>query len=309
MNTKMKIAFTSCTNFKHYPNQPWWAKIEDQDPDYLFLLGDNIYMDYGIWNSEANGKPRNYPDDKFRRVMNEKYQKQFSEVHFKRLVKKMRAKNALHAIWDDHDFAWNDVLGCEVNDVKAKATRELFHKYFQCSANYPETYYAIETPLAKVIFLDVRSESTTTRQISPEQFEFIAKELEHELPYTIICSGLTLNSGIENWKKKSSDYQKLCKILSVKNNVLFLAGDIHQNKYVKPKPIDNSDCMTPFQLISSGLAVNLLGLASWIDGRHNYAILDLEETKAKIEFYNKRGYQRKKSHKANKALEDYLIKP
>ena len=42
----MKIAFTSCCNIKQYPEQNWWNDISDQNPDYLLLLGDNIYMDY-----------------------------------------------------------------------------------------------------------------------------------------------------------------------------------------------------------------------------------------------------------------------
>jgi hypothetical protein len=43
----MKIAFTSCFRVEAFPQQPVWQRILDEDPDYLFLLGDTIYMDYG----------------------------------------------------------------------------------------------------------------------------------------------------------------------------------------------------------------------------------------------------------------------
>ena len=117
----IKIAFTSCTRYEAFKVQEEWNYISKQDPDYLFLLGDNIYMDYGVKgiSSEPNGSPKFLSDKEFERKMCMKYSNQFERVlPFKNLVKKMRAKNGFYCIWDDHDFAWNDVKGSMVKEEK-----------------------------------------------------------------------------------------------------------------------------------------------------------------------------------------------
>jgi len=139
-------------------------------------------MDYGIWpfTKEYIEAPKKYNLKKFKTVMEQKYINQFKNVaSFKRLIDKMRAKNGFHAVWDDHDFAWNNVKGVNVN---------------------------------------------------------------------------------EDWNKYPSDLQRLCKLLEDKEKVLFLAGDVHYNKFVPVKYIKELDCTTPPQLISSWMHINLLGL-------------------------------------------------
>lgn len=117
----MKIAFTSCTRIEDFPEQPRWLDILEEDPDILILLGDNIYMDYGLWGAEPIGRPKHYSPEKFDRIQQGKYEKQMAEPHFKKLLDHMKAKNGFIATWDDHDFAWNDCLG---KDPKAQKFKE-----------------------------------------------------------------------------------------------------------------------------------------------------------------------------------------
>ena len=43
-----KIVFTSCMDAERVPTQPVWDRIKDEErPDVLMLLGDQIYMDWG----------------------------------------------------------------------------------------------------------------------------------------------------------------------------------------------------------------------------------------------------------------------
>lgn len=44
----MKIAFASCMRRETFPEQPVWREVLAADPDCLLLLGDQIYMDYGL---------------------------------------------------------------------------------------------------------------------------------------------------------------------------------------------------------------------------------------------------------------------
>ena len=310
----MKIAFTSCTRYESFSTQPQWQDIYDCDPDYLFLLGDNIYMDYGFkpLSKEPNGSPKHLSDKEFESRMRKKYTNQFERVpEFKALVKKMRGKNGFYGIWDDHDFAWNDAVGTDVSPEKKKITRALFHEYMNCSTNLPHTYYHVDTEQARVIFMDVRWDSerkgNSNILISDKQFDFIQDKLNHEKKYTVLCSGLTLTEGPgEKWSKYPSQLKRLCQLLKDKSNVLFLAGDIHRNKYVPPMQLSSLNATTPFQLISSGLAVNFLGLPIGFDDCHNWALLELSKHKVEINFFNKYGLQRRKSRKANNKLKTYL---
>ncbi len=310
----MKIVFTSCIRYEAFKEQKEWEYIYDLNPDYLFLLGDNIYMDYGIWpfTKEYVTAPKKYSLEKFQKVMESKYQNQFEKVPaFQKLVEKMRAKKGFFAIWDDHDFAWNNAKGMHVDSGKKEIARILFHKYTQCSTNMPHVYYHIDTPMARVLFLDNRTDADragkNTQLISDEQFQFIEEKLTHTLPYTILCGGITLTESFESWKKYPSQLQRLCRLLENRKNVLFLAGDVHYNKFVPSKKISKLNCSTPPQLIASGMQINLLGLGIKADNRHHWGLLELEEDNLQVTFYNRNKIQYRKSERATQWLQSNLF--
>jgi len=306
-----RIIFTSCIRYEAFKSQPEWEDISNKNPDYLFLLGDTIYMDYGlkVFSKEPIRAPEKYSNSKFKELMEKKYQNQFLKVpEFKKLIERMRRKKGFYAIWDDHDFAWDNSKGSEVCLEKKNISRSLFHKYTKCSTNKPHVYYHVDLPTARAIFIDNRTdaekEGRNNKLISDLQFEFIAEKLNHDLKYTLICGGLTLTSGHENWTKYPSQLQDLCHLLQKKKNVIFLGGDIHKNKFIKPKTMKKLSVNTPVQLISSGMQVNCAGLGISLDDQHNWAMLDLGGKRVSISFYNKNGLQIRKSEKANKWFQE-----
>ncbi len=309
----IKIAFTSCTRYEAFKEQREWNYISEKNPDYLFLLGDNIYMDYGVkgFSHEPNGSPEFLSDEEFEAKMRMKYTNQFKRVpEFNGLVQKMRGKNGFYGIWDDHDFAWDNVKGFEVRQEKKEISRALFHEFLDCSTNLPHTYYHIDTELARVIFIDNRwdaeKKGENTKIISDEQFEFIADKLNHNKQYTLFCGGLTLTKGSENWKKYPSQLKRLCDLIEGKPNVLFLGGDIHKNAWVKAKYIGKIEATTPVQLISSGMAVNYVGLGLSFDDRHNWATLSISKNEVKVDFFKRNTREDSRSNKANSYLRIYL---
>ena len=44
----MKIAFASCIDAIDDSSQPVWGNVKKLTPDVVILLGDIMYMDYGI---------------------------------------------------------------------------------------------------------------------------------------------------------------------------------------------------------------------------------------------------------------------
>lgn len=307
----MKIAFTSCIRYEAFPIQEEWKYIEAQKPDYLFLLGDTIYMDYGIFGPEHNGAPAAYTNTKFALKMEQKYKNQFEKVAPFTSLLNMVGKN-FYAIWDDHDFAWDNSTGKEVskssngdNRDKRDISRELFHKYTNCSTNRPYVYYTVDTELARVLFIDNRFDSDFEKGIllSDAQFDFIEAKLQHTLPYTIICGGLTLTEGHENWQKYPLQLERLCELLKDRKKVFYLAGDIHRNAFISPKPYyteHGNHFVTSCQLISSGMAIDYLDITSLpFDDRHCWATLELTPEIAHVAFYKSDKIQVALSNEAN----------
>jgi alkaline phosphatase D len=105
----MKIAFTSCCDPLNDKIQAAWPEMEKQKPDVLVLLGDNMYMDYGLGKGSIKLKaPKGFSDLEFANAMYEKYAMQWAIPSFHDAILNIPK---IYAIWDDHDFAWNNSRG------------------------------------------------------------------------------------------------------------------------------------------------------------------------------------------------------
>ncbi|MGY3571987.1 alkaline phosphatase D family protein [Vibrio paucivorans] len=302
-----KVAFASCCRLEAFPDvpladkQPEWKEIHAQDPDYLLLLGDNIYMDYGLLGDEPVGSPEHLSCSEFEQKMESKYHAQFSVPHFKNLIDEMKAKGGMLATWDDHDFAWNDAKGSEVPDDKKNASTRLFKKWVLDEPDDGTPIYRYvdlphEAPVARFIILDVRSYS---QRISPqyhgpntvhspshgksllgeEQKQFLFDVLEHDLPHTFICAGLTMTAGSENFSEYEEEFEEFFDAVeSCSSNVFWVAGDIHKNRYYPPKK-RKRPC---HELISSGISINYLGLPWALDDRHNWGVIKFDESNVEL---------------------------
>jgi alkaline phosphatase D len=250
-------------------------------------------------------QPKFYPLDEFKAIMLKKYQRQWEEMHFKVVRESMIKRNGFYGVWDDHDFAWDNSCGGDMTSpmdvAKKEFSRNMFHYFFNnCSTNQPEVYYAIDTPKARVIFLDNRyyaqapCEDSTI--LGEAQFQYVEEKLSHNLEYTILCGGLTLTSGPDSWRKNySKDLQRFSELLVSKPKVLFLAGDIHKNEFIPPRRLQNG-VFTPPQIISSGMQIRQ------IFDRHNWALLDFLDNGLTVKFFQSNTVQKPLTDKCNKWL-------
>jgi len=142
-----KLAFTSCMDSVNYPVQPGWAQLAAQAPDAVVLMGDSIYMDYG-WGSghkgEANGTPKDLPLPAFSQRLHDRYRAQYELPGFREAIHGRQ----VHAIWDDHDFAWNNSRGAgaegpaKVDERQRRISTEHFHTWREALRTQPAAYPA-----------------------------------------------------------------------------------------------------------------------------------------------------------------------
>lgn len=128
-------------------DQAVWTRIAaDEQPDVLMLLGDQIYMDWGLGAGAEDwrGLIADHPDSGLHAYaidMHRRYALQWEVTAFRELVCGFagRADPArLLLTWDDHDYAWNNSLGVDGADpdhrhgvpARVKAvSRRLFQQF------------------------------------------------------------------------------------------------------------------------------------------------------------------------------------
>jgi alkaline phosphatase D len=286
----MKIAFASCMNLRPGHAQVVWDKVAAHQPDYLFLLGDQIYMDYFPHLEE----PRDWSDDYFRRVMAEKYTDQWNTPGFKQLIASVRERQdqgGVYGTWDDHDFAWNNACGTQVSDTKKAISRELFTEFMQINPSGPGIFYSVPLQhaghrIGKAIFLDTRwfrdvpGEKKTL--LGEAQFAFLENELKNEQGFVLICAGTPIRATGNGWIPYVDDYARFRRIIQGRHTI-FLSGDIHENAFLPPAGETKM-----FEVISSGAFVTKYKL---VGHRENFGILDYTPAATDIKHFDKHGLE------------------
>jgi len=290
----MKIAFASCMNIDDWPEQSVWSDVGAEDPAYLFLLGDQIYMDF--W--PHLGDPEGWDDTRFRNEMTARYEKQWAEPNFGPLVARLRQRQnddgGVYGTWDDHDFAWNNANGLEVPESKKAISRQLFFQFTGGGAPVSDHIYRSvllreggET-VGKAIFLDTRSyrddPGDDKALLGDAQFEFLRQEMQHQLPLTIVCAGTPMRATGKGWLQYRNDYRKFMEIVGDKK-VLFLSGDIHENAFLPPSNSAVAGSKL-YEIISSGAAVKKF---KFIGKRRNYGLIDWSPARTVVKLVDRRG--------------------
>lgn len=290
----MKIAFASCIDAIDDPVQPVWGKIKEQQPDVVLLLGDLMYMDYGLailGSRRPLGWPRKVANDVFAATMYARYVAQWSVQSFRDLL---ASGPALGMIWDDHDFAWNDTrgLGIEkhyaVNREKRLIAQGLFRQFQGACQNADRATYPALPSLGdllgakeqgiqssfdrgdvRFVMLDGRSYREDPN-LAPDadlhgyaQREWLREQIVDWDGLVVIGSGSVLTGSGESWGEYR-DYRWL--LDTAKKRVVVLSGDIHKNVL----PTRHSGSV--YEVTSSGAARPGLGGA-----RGNFGVLEVGE--------------------------------
>jgi alkaline phosphatase D len=298
----MRIAFASCMFNRVFSNQPVWSRIAAHQPDHLVLLGDSLYLDIATATH-----PRDMNDDEFAQHQFALYRELIAQPQFATLVRALPA-GAVHAIWDDHDFLWNDAEGAEVHPVHSGKVRlstaflEAFRRSLAsglAAGSFPDAYDdpalwdltqpALTTPSitlsadVRLHLSDGRSHRTRTWLLPEARRNLFGPMQRQTFEASIRAAPQALHlwatgSAIAGYQRYKLDLAWL-KNVAAGHRTLVLSGDIHRNEldafYTGGLPLHEAT--------SSGAAVRdgvVVGAALT-----NYGLLEIDSQAVTIKLF------------------------
>lgn len=243
----MRIAFTSCFSALLFPRQPIWSRIAAHRPDVLVLLGDSIYLDCG--NGMTTSRVQEMTEYEFAQHAHDLYRRQLAQPDFRALIDTPGLRT--YAIWDDHDFLWNDACGVDVMKNPAQrplvyVSRAMFNAYRAALAgtpfpvNLPAWGPATPEPGYQEVVLEPRLhlhlvDARSYRRRGGKAFLGKAQLDAMEAAMQAAPAGTThllasptvveRDKG-ETWMKVRPEYERL-RDLARRFDILVLSGDIH----------------------------------------------------------------------------------
>jgi len=244
-----KIAFGSCGWEKH--PIPIFNHVVDHSPNMFIFLGDNIYGDTQNMDTLRA---------KYERLENKK-----SYQNMKKYV-------PIYAVWDDHDYGWNDIgkyypfkeeskeIFLDFFDEPMSSSRRvhegIYHSFIQ---NYGDHKLQIILLDGRTFRDDLkpyngefdhegrysyyRKDYAPHTDQSPtllgeEQWDWLEKEFKKKADVRIVCTGTQFGiewNGYEAWANFPHEQKKMINLIkSTKaNGVIFISGDVHYSEISK----------------------------------------------------------------------------
>lgn len=287
-----KIGVVSCMHDKFRNAQfNMWNDYLNHDPNYTFMIGDNVYADtISIMNGNII-KPQ-YASEK---MLWERYVETFNLLSYYRSARLIPTL----AIWDDHDYGFNN--GNRTHPLKKEALKvfEAFYGFKLIPKVTEKLYgagYVFNAFDQRFVFSDGRYYRTEPKLSSPaleshlgeEQTSKILQILNVAKP-TWLIKGDQFFGGYHNFESFEANHPKdfkkvLSELKKSKSKVFFVSGDRHLNELMKI-PADELGYET-YELTSSAIHAAVFP-GAWkknpnprhvvgASGTHNYSIVELK---------------------------------
>ena len=298
----MKIAFASCMSTTVFAQQPVWDQIAAHTPDRLLLLGDSIYIDATPFPN--NQHPKQAAPVDFLLHLFKRWQLQLDQPQFRALVKAVPTD----AIWDDHDFLWNEhaeekAITKKIYAENIRISRALFNAFCRTldarlapgsfpsayndavinQANEPAPGYKFRSlePGLKLHLTDGRSWRLGRDMLGAAQRALIEARLaEAPTAVHLLASGTVLRADEDARWELYDDYTWLTG-LAQRYNILVLSGDIHANRF---KAISLGNGRWLFDATSSGAAIQMMiGLGAKCQ---NFGLLSTDPGQLRLDFFS-----------------------
>jgi alkaline phosphatase D len=273
----IRIAFGSCARIQIGDRQPVFDAIAAMEPDLFLWLGDNIYAD-----SDAEA------------AFNDMYGRQRSVGSLQPLLRSVPQL----AIWDDHDFGYNDSDGSNpVKDMTLRLFRQWWANPASGLPDTPGVFFRHSFGPIDIFMLDGRyyrdkpadPDTPTKTMLGADQKAWLKRELkDSRATFKILASGTGWSSAErdgDSWAKYRHERDEILDY--IRDNRIFgcfgISGDVHMGE-ANCVPWSESGGYDFYDLVSSGLAQMLSPKfidqdpevrlrAPWV-GSANFGLLD-----------------------------------
>ncbi len=229
--SKLKIALISCMSDFYSEHFKIWDVLSDRNPDYLLMIGDNIYGDQSSPKSFRATDPK---------ILWERYidSRLTYPLYFqKKLI-------PTHALWDDHDYGKNNSGG---DFIYKKESREIFEAFFAQDLSDDDWTkgFGVGGVLSlgdfNLYFLDgrsFRSSISTGTHLGADQTEWLYSKLKEEVAPSFIIKGDQFFGGYHPFEsfegQHFDDFQKFVEELrKIPTPFVFLSGDRHMSEIMQ----------------------------------------------------------------------------
>lgn len=206
-----------------------WDTIGRQDPDFMLLLGDNVYIDH----------PEHSDVQRFC------YHRRQGSPPYRRLLR----HTPTWSIWDDHDFGTNDCHGGPRIDSRPwkRAVWEVYRQNwanpgYGSAGDHIGCWYRFTYGAAEFFMLDGRTWRTNPRKppatmLGPAQKRWLLDGLERsKAMFKVICSPVPMARGTkpgsrDTWDGFSEERQEILDFLAKKKieGVFVISADRHRS--------------------------------------------------------------------------------
>lgn len=303
----MRIAFASCIYTGGFAQQPVWDWIAAQPPDHLVLLGDLAYFDVA-----TSLHPRDMDDWSFAQHAYARYAELIAQPQLRALVAAMPA-GSVHAIWDDHDFLWDNANGAETNTLvmhggKIRFVTALFEAFraaldqqlapgsFPADAGDPVFWDMQQQPplatpsvaLAPDVWLhlsDGRTHRSATFLVAESKRTIFGQAQKNAFKLAIEAAPNAVHlwasgSTVGGYQRYTQDLAWLMG-LAKRQRILMLSGDIHRNAI---DAFSNGPGWFPLhEATSSGAAVRDAVVVGAV--RRNYGLVEIDPAQVVIRLF------------------------
>lgn len=301
-NSKLRLAVVSCMNDFYSQHFKIWDTLARQNPEYLVMIGDNVYADV----SSATTVQVTDPEVIWNRYVDARLSYPF--FFQEKLI-------PTHAIWDDHDYGMNNA---DSTFKHKEASREVFEAFFAQDLSDDDWTkgYGVGGLLSlgdfNLYFLDARfyrSPEKSGSHLGLDQTAWFYSKLREEENPSFIIKGDQFFGGYQPFESFEGNHpenflQFVNELKQISTPYIFVSGDRHMSEIMQfPRSLfgkpsfeitssplhgktNEQTAVNPWRVVAETSRVNFTIIDSI--ARENHWFMDVENIGENNELYFKR---------------------
>ncbi len=229
--SKLKIAVVSCLSDFYSKHFKIWDTLVSKNPEYLLMIGDNVYAD----QTSANSYTQTTPEIIWERYVDARLR--FPIYFQQKLI-------PTHGLWDDHDYGFNNGN----RDFKYKnEAKEIFEAFFAQELSNDDWNQSVGVGGLlslgdfNLYFLDGRSfrtEEKSGSHLGLDQSAWFYSKLREEVTPSLVIKGDQFFGGYHSYESYEGNHPEnfqdfVAELKQMKTPFVFISGDRHLSEIMQ----------------------------------------------------------------------------